>query len=418
MAEQNLMTDDLLRQIISVGRADLLIGAPRIESAAEAAELVHAVRGCLRTHFPRVRAALLHAQQPGVPEVPSIVRHHWAEERTPGGLRTTHLMTTAVPPHDSGGAAVRLILATADLLQANAVVVLDPDAGDLTPERVASFAAPLQDAGVDLLTPSHPRPADAGLLVTQLARPLTGAIYGRDLREPLVPEFGASARFARHCAQRDFDVNRTRWSTHYWIAAEALSRRFTIRQVPLGKRRTPVARARPGLPVLFQQVLTSIFASIEATSGAWRAEPAVDEDPPPETGEEAIASGAPDTTGLLDTFASDVRNLNEILRRILSPDLHHALDAAASHDGGGRLPATLWADLVGEFLIAYHHRVMLPEHIVQALLPLYIARTGTFLLEHAASPPAAVETAVHKLCESFQQIRPRVVERWANPAVR
>lgn len=412
MAEHNLMTDDLLRQIISVGRVDLLVGAPRIESAEEAIELVRAVRGCLRTHFPRVRAALLHADQPGPSNVP--LQHCWAEEQAPGGLRTTHLMTTTVPPHDAGGAAVRLILATADLLQANAVVVLDPEAGDLTPDRVARFAAPLQDAGVDLLTPTHPRAADAGLLVTQLARPLTGAIYGRDLREPLLPEFGASARFARHCAQRDFDIDRARWSTHYWVGAEALSGGFTIRQVPLGPRRTPVARARPGLPALFQNVITSIFTSIEATSGAWRAQPPIGEDAPTLISDDAASAGVADAARLLDTFASDVQNLDEILRRILPGDIHHALEVAASHHGGGRLPGLLWAELVAEFLIAYHHRVMLPEHVVQALLPLYIARTGTFLLEHANSSPAATEAAIQELCESFQQVRPRVIERWAD----
>ena len=416
VSDPHLMTDDLLRQIINVGRVDLLVGAPYIASAEQAAHLVRAVRGCFRTHFPRMRAALLHADRPETRSAPSVVQLSWAEDGNTSGLRTTHLISATVPPHDTGAAAVRVILAAAELLQANAVVVIDPDAGDLTPERVATFAAPLQNSQVDLLTPVPPRPPDAGLLVTQLVRPLTRAIYGRDLREPLLPEFGASLRFARHCAGRDFDLDRARWTTHYWIAAEALAGRFTITQVPRGPRRAPMQRGSAGLAAVFQEVVASIFSSLEATAGAWHAQPAND-DIPLQAGEAAPAA-ATDTAALLETFASDVRNLDEILRRILTEDTLLALHAAAGHGGGGRLPAPLWADVVGDFLIAYHHHVMLPEHIVQALLPLYIARTGTFLLEHATSPPPAVEDAVQELCGWFDQIRPRIIERWADPAVR
>ena len=53
MAEHTLLKDDLLRQIIGVGRVDLLIGAPRIERADEAADLV---RWCARAFAPTSRA--------------------------------------------------------------------------------------------------------------------------------------------------------------------------------------------------------------------------------------------------------------------------------------------------------------------------------------------------------------------------
>jgi hypothetical protein len=74
--------------------------------------------------------------------------------------------------------------------------------------------------------------------------------------------------------------------------------------------------------------------------------------------------------------------------------------------------------VVAEFLSAYHHNLILREHIIQALLPLYMARTGTFLFEHGASPGEAVEAAVARLCLEFERIKPQLVERWSVPAVR
>lgn len=418
MSEPHLMTDELLRQIIGVGRVDLLVGVAGIETAGEATAVVRGVRACFRSQFPRHRTALLHAHGPAGAEVAPVVLRGWEEEvAARGGLRTTHLMTTAMPWPELDGAAVRVILAAADLLQASAVVVLDPDAGEITAERIAVLAAPLKDE-VDLVAPAHPRAAAEGMLVTQLLRPLTRAVYGRDLREPLVPEFGASARFATHCTQLDFNVSRAQWRTHYWIAAEALAGPFTVRQHALGPRRTSASRARAGLRAVFHQVVSSVFSSIEANSDVWLARTPASTVTGADVGGAVASDPGQDGARMLESFATDVTNLDEILRRILSAETHAALKAAAGRAPAPRLPDELWAALVAEFLLAHRHYVILLDHIVQALLPLYIARAGTFLSEHATSTPDAVEAAIESLCERFEHIRPRIVDRWAHPAVR
>lgn len=416
MSDHNLMTDDLLHQIIGAGRVDLLIGVTGIENEADAAAMVRGVRACFRTRFPRHRAALLHTHGPAGTAMAPLVRRYWEQEfAARGGLRTTHLMSTAMPWPDLDGAAVRLILAAADLLQAGAVVVLDPDAGEITPERIAVLAAPL-GGDVDLLAPAHPRAATEGTLVTQLLRPLTRAVYGRDVREPLVPEFGASARFVTHCTHLDFNVGRAQWRTHYWIAAEALAGPFNVRQHALGPRR-PASRTGAGLPALFHQVVSSVFSSIEANSDSWLRRAPASTVSGVAVGDAAPADAPQDGARLLESFAADVTNLDEILRRILTSETHTAL-RAAGRAPAPRLPDELWAAVVADFLIAHRHYVILLDHIVQALLPLYIARAGTFLLEHAASTPDAVEAAVESLCERFERIRPQIVDRWAQPAVR
>jgi hypothetical protein len=334
-----------------------------------------------------------------------------------GGLRTAHLITARLPHADTSGSGVRLILAAADLLQAGAVVVLDPEAGGITPARLEALAAPLREEALDLVSPLYARPADEGVLVTQLVRPLTRAIFGSDLREPLLPEFGCSARFARHCAQVDGDMSRAQWRSHYWIAAEALSHPFTVRQHPIGPRQQARRAARAGLPALFQQMVGSVFLSIEHHSSGWL--------PRASAGETAVhapldAMQPASTAGAraLETIEADVRNLDEILARILPADVHAALREAARSDGASRLPGALWAQIATEFLLAHHHAVMLREHVLQALLPLYVARTGTFLIEHAESRPDALEAALEALCQDFERCKPRIVQRWARPAAR
>jgi hypothetical protein len=415
--EHSVMSDDLLRQIIGVGQVDLLIGVPQFDDAPTAAAAVAAVRAAFRTQFPRQRAALLHAGGADA-TLAAAVSDAWgaAGPSARGGLRTTHLITARGAIREPGGSGASVILAAADLLRAAAVVILDPDAADLTPERVAALAAPLGDARIDLLAPLYARPADEGLLVTQMLRPLTRALFGTDLREPLLPEFGCSGRFTSHCVQTAADLSPAIVQSHYWLAAEALAGTFTVRQQLLGSHRQTRRAARAGLPALFQEIVGAAFLVLDRHDQQWLSRHAVADTVPAPL--EAMQADPAAGTRALASFAADVGNLAEILTRILSPDVHTALRAATAAEGGPRLPATLWAELVSEFLLAHHHAVMLREHVVQALLPLYVARTGSFLAEHAGGDATALDGALDALCHDFERFKPRIIERWTSPAVR
>ncbi len=76
----------------------------------------------------------------------------------------------------------------------------------------------------------------------------------------------------------------------------------------------------------------------------------------------------------------------------------------------------MWAATVAEFLVAHHHGVMHRDHIAQALLPLYTARTGVFLLEHGHDTADALEAASEDVCRAFEAVRTEIIERWQVPA--
>lgn len=51
------------------------------------------------------------------------------------------------------------------------------------------------------------------------------------------------------------------------------------------------------------------------------------------------------------------------------------------------------------------------SHIAQALQPLYLGRTASFLLEHAASAEDEVEQDLERLAQQFERSRPYLIER-------
>ena len=422
MADDSLIPDDLLRQIIGVGQVDVLVGVPTLDHGDAVADIVDVVRACFRTHFPRQRTALLNVDRGSADGTTEALHHAWAaaQPQTVGshGLRTTHCMSTSLAAQAADDAATRCLLAAGDLLQASAVVVLDADVSNLTPTWIAALATPARDRQVDLVAPAYRRHAADGLLVTQLMRPLFRAVHGCRLNEPLLAEFGCSGRLAARCTQAGWVASAAQRATHVWVVGEALGGGFTVRQADLGPRLLRADRRRGSLSEIFRQVVGSAFATIEAHSATWTtARASVDLPLVGPSPESTDVGPRPATDGgrMVESFEHDVAALDEILRGILASGTLAAI-VAGSRAERPRFPADLWAATVADFLVAYHQGVMRRDHIAQALLPLYTARTGVFLLEHGEKTEEELDAAAENVCLAFEDVRASITERWLQPA--
>ena len=59
MADEDILSDDLLRQLMSVGETDILVGIHTHNNAKTIGRVVQVVREGLLKHFPRERVAIL-----------------------------------------------------------------------------------------------------------------------------------------------------------------------------------------------------------------------------------------------------------------------------------------------------------------------------------------------------------------------
>src|SRR5262249_58637932 len=102
----------------------------------------------------------------------------------PGPLRPVHRLSVRYHGRPGKGGALGTLFAAAELLDAKAVAVLDPDATSLDAEWVAALVRPVLRERFDYVSPVFPRARTEGLLVTQLVRPLVRAAYGHRVAEP------------------------------------------------------------------------------------------------------------------------------------------------------------------------------------------------------------------------------------------
>jgi len=418
VADESLLSDDLLRQLVAVGHVDILVGIPTLNNATTVVDVVRAAQAGIGGYFPRARSVIFNADSGSDDGTPDLVRDATTDDTgtvtASRPLRTTQRITTPYHGLPGKGSALRMIFAVADLLSADAIVVLDPDVTSLTPEWIPALVRPVRDTAADIVGPLYPRAAADGPLVTQLVRPLVRAAYGWRLQEPLMGEFGCSRRFAGHCLERPaWGSGAIPDGVDLWMTGEALAHGFRPAQTALGPRLLAHARTRPGLPDVFQQVMDAVYTCLEMHASYWLTRGPAEPVPCTGTLPGAVELGPrPDVTGMAQAFARDVVALHPVLQKILSDPTLAGVTAAATAPGPLVYPDELWAATVFEFLLAYHRAVMTREHVAQTLLPLYLGRTASFLQLYGSSGPAVVLDALESLGQAFELAKPQAAAQW------
>ena len=417
MAQDSVLSDELLHHLMAVGHVDVLVGVPTLNNAGTIRPVVKAVHQAFARYFPRDRSVLINSDGGSDDGTPSLVRNASADDTetvtVSHSLRTVHRISTPYHGVPGKGNALRQIMTAADLIQARAVAVLNADVTGITPEEIAALIRPVRDQQFDYVAPVYQRHPLEGPLVTQLVRPLMRAAYGWQVRDPVAPEFGCSHRFVSHCLEQDvWDTELGRVGIDLWVTAEALAKGFRCCQTGLNPH--PATPTRTPFGELFAQVVDSAFACLERHAPYWLgrngAEPMPLVSPPPTV---AVEPPVVNGTRLTEAFALDVENLRSVLQDILSAETLANLEALAEKQPARlRYPDPLWASTVYQFLLAYRGGVMRREHIVQALAPLYLGRTGSFLRQYATSPEPMVDEALENLCREFERSKPDLVRRW------
>jgi hypothetical protein len=417
MPPPSLLSDELLRQLIAVGQVDVLAGVPSHNNASSIATTVGAIQTAFARYFPRERTVLVNSDGGSTDGTPDLVRDAGSADSgtvsAAHSLRTAHRVSAPYHGLPGKGTALRSLFAAADLLQARALVVLDPETVSVTPEWVRALVRPILADQCDFVAPVYARHALDGPLVTQLLRPVVRAAWGLQIREPVPGEFGCSGRFASQALQRvpwDTDVARDLPDT--LLTGLAIAGGFRLGQAALGPRVSAPRDARPALPAVLQQVVGAIFLDLERHAARWL----------DRQGSEAIPTfgdlgPAPDPAAPLDAeamaaaFRAGVADLHPVLEPILAPETLAAVQGLAATTGPPAFDDALWARTVFEFLAAYHRRVIHADHLMQALVPLYLGRTAAFVAR-GERDAARAESELEGLALEFERAKPDLVRRW------
>ncbi len=410
---------EVTQQLDAVGRAEIVLGVVSLNSERTVGHVVETAAAGLRLCAPGATGVVItadggsrdgtadaarKAETGGCPVVVATGgRHPPAGLAREGGL-----------PGKGGG--LRTVFAAAARLGARACLVLDADVAGVTPEWVRRLLGPVVHEGLDLVAPVYARHVYDGMLTSFLLYPLTRALYGRRLRQPVGGHFGCSGALARRLLSAGWEQGGG--TQHHrldlWTTTTALAEGLGVGQAFLGAGRRGPRDTGAALGPTFTEVVGTAYALMEDYRTAWW--PVVETGGVPTFGEAAAVGVEPVSVNvdrMAATFRQALADLMPVWRRALAAETCDALGAlGAEPDGAVRFPDELWAQVVYDAAVAHHQRRLPRGHLLRALAPLYLGRAAAFVLESASGDAQAAEAKVEAQCAAFESTKPYLLDRW------
>ncbi len=299
--------------------------------------------------------------------------------------------------------------------EARAILMLGPEAGSLGLPALRELAHALTANSTDLAVPRYDLPPRAGLVNSAILYPLSRALFASRVRYPLAIDLGLSLRMAERLAgagQRFTAMNQA--DAPLWPVNEAAVAGFAIAEVDVGPRSLPQP-AEPDLNTILPRVAGSLFADIEAKAAFWqRARQAPQGRDSTPNGHAHTSDAAVDIAPMLQAFQLAYTNLREIWSLVLPPNTLLGLKRLSLAGGAAfRMPESLWARIVYDFLLAYRLRTINRGHLLGALIPLYLAWVASHI--NAVAAGVNRERHIEMVAEAFEAEKSYIVSRWRWP---
>jgi glucosylglycerate synthase len=419
LAEDTFLDDDFLRQLMSVGEVDLLVGIPSYNNAATIGQTVRTIEDSFQQSFLRDRVVIVNADAGSSDDTTAAILKN-EQPKNPGHkgittLRTIHRVSAQYARAPTQGLALRSIIAAADLLRAKACAVISPATSNLTCSWIANLLRPVYREHYDFVAPLYSRSKYQGLLARTLLYPMSRAIFGQGIRELYSEEWGFSGRLAAHCLEQEvWQEEAVRARPEAWMGITAMCSAYRCAQYFLGQKVAAPSAAGPDIVEAVRDTVGNLFWSMEVHQAHW-----LDRDGPqpiPTFGpdHELLPDESPaNPEKIFELFRNGVSGLHPILASILSANTHGQIQAVAVLDAEKfRFSDELWVRTLYEFAAAYHHAVLNRNHLVQTLVSLYRGKLYSYLREHINSSSEEMEAASELLCQEFERQKAYLIERW------
>jgi glucosylglycerate synthase len=403
-----------------VGRADILVGIPSYNNVRTIGHVVRAVQAGLAKYFPECKSVLVNSDGGSTDGTVEIVRGTVVEDFNAIFIqhRKPAFFKLSTPYHGlpGKGSAFRTLFEIAAALDVKACVVVDSDLRSITPEWIELLVKPVLAGQFDYVAPLYRRHKYDGTITNSIIYPLTRALYGRRVRQPIGGDFGFSGDLARFYLTKDVwasDV--ARYGIDIWMTTTAIANGFRICQAFLGAKIHDPKDPGADLSAMLYQVVGATFELMETYAGVW--ENVAGSSGVPTYGFQYAVGLEPVSVNvdrMIERFVLGARELMVVWKDVLPVEISGFLEKAHNMPRESfHIPDEIWAETIYRFAIAAHRNIMNREHLLKSLTPLYIGRTASFVLETWESDADMVEERIEHLCDAFEGRKAFLKENWS-----
>ena len=399
-------------------KVDILIGIPSYNNEKTIGHVVRAVDAGLAKYFPAKKAVIVNSDGGSTDGTSEVVKNATVDHKTfllSHPIYMAHRITTPYHGIPGKGSAIRTIFQMAADMGAEACAIVDSDLRSITPEWIELLISPVLKEGNDFVAPLYDRHKFDGTITNSIVYPLTRAFYGKRIRQPIGGEFGFSGRLAEFYLKQDvWESDVARFGIDIWMTTEAIAHDFKVCQSFLGAKIHDPKDPGSDLSDMLVQVVGSLFDLTERHSETWKGI---------KSSEDVQTFGFRYHVGLehvkvniermLDIFREGQSNLKGIWLDVIgSGDLGEVMVLGALSDRDFRFPLKLWTRIIYDYAIAYHKKKLPAQHLIKSLVPLYLGKTASFVMEVMEMDQEGAEAEIEKLCIEFEENKEYLVNSW------
>lgn len=417
--------EQVQEQCSDVRTVDLLVALPSFNQSSTVGPVVHAIVAGLKSAFGQASILFLNADVGSQDGTPDLVRQTVGDSlpfasirpNTDGMSGSTFALNrfsySGMPAREE---AFRSVFAVTRRLEARACIILDPSVRSITAEWVALLAQPVLEKGADYVAPVFSRQRYEGSLTNNLIAPLTRALYGKRVACQIGGAYGFSQKLSSFLLENEalWEGDAGRFAIDSWMTTVAVAEGYEVWQACLGSKVQDTKAGAADISTSLAQAVGATFHYMERYQDIWEKQVESQEVPivgrPVEINMESVPI---QVDRMLKGFRQGLRDLLPIWEVILTPDtLAGVLELGLRDDEEFRFPLPLWVQTVYDFAIAYHEKVIHREHLLKSLVPLYLGRTASVVLETKGGGPGMVQDTVEHGCHTFEVMKPYLIDRW------
>ncbi len=311
-------------------------------------------------------------------------------------------------PIPGKGSAMKELMEVARDEGVDALVFVDSDLRSITPEWIYKFAKPIEE-GHDFVAPLYIRHKWDGTITNNIAYPMTAALYGRNIRQPIGGDFGVSAKLI-DVYLSDEEVWKTdvaRFGVDIFLTTTAIANNFRVIQTALGLKIHDPKDPAASLGPMFNQVVGTLFMLMVRYEDAWKEVGKLED--VPVWGE--LVKGEPEpvkvTLSLLKERARELFSENEaVLQKVLSEEtLKGVMEALKTFE----FDDVLWSHVLYDGAAAYRRGIM---KNAEPLIPLYFAKTADFIEKTMEMSTLEAEKLIEERARVFLEEKRYLTEKW------
>jgi glycosyltransferase involved in cell wall biosynthesis len=414
---------DAERALESIRKADIVIGIPSFNNERTIGHVVRACYAGLSKYFPDLTSVVINSDGGSTDRTREAVLSARVEENALMLLSTpmfaSHRLSFPYHGVPGKGSAFRMVFAMARRLGARCCAVVDSDLRSITPEWIDLLVRPVLAAGFDFVAPYYHRHKYDGTITNSIVYPLTRALYGSQIRQPIGGEFGMSAAvIERYLEKNDvWDTNVARFGIDIWMTTVAIAEGFRVCQSFLGAKLHDAKDPGADLSAMLQQVVGSVFSLMQGYESVWKNRG--ESTPIPLFGFRFDVGLDPihvDVERMTGAFRRGAQELEEVWKIALQPSTWSQIQALAQRPAESpdsfRLEDDVWTRVVMEFACAYRNNPVDRVQLLRSLTPLYLGRVASFVLESERYGSREVEERIEALCLCFERLKPYLVSLW------